>query len=50
MTDHPSFTILNTSEEVHKIEISTTGKAEHDNRVTGEIFSYTAEILIRMSS
>ena len=50
MTDHPSYTIPNTSEEVHKTEISTTGKAEHDNHVIGGIFSYTIHFLIRMSS
>ena len=37
-------TIPNTSVEVHKKEISTTGKAEHDNHVTGEIFSYTTQL------
>ena len=36
-------TIPNTSVEVHKMEISTTGKADHDNHVTGGIFSYTTQ-------
>ena len=33
----------NSSDEVHKTELSTSGKAEHDNHVTGEICSYTTQ-------
>ena len=44
MTDHPPSNIPITSEEVYKTEISTTGMAEHDNHVSGEIFRYTTQI------
>ena len=36
--------IPNTSVEVHKTEIFTNGKDEHDNHVTGEIFSYATQL------
>ena len=39
----PHSTTLNNSKEVHKTEISTTDKAEHDNRVTGEIYNCTTQ-------
>ena len=41
MIDFPPSTIPNTFEEVNKTEISTTGMAEHDNHVLGDVFSYT---------
>ena len=36
-------TIPNTSLEVHHTEISPTDKAENNNHVPGEIFSYTTK-------
>ena len=41
--NHPPSTIPNTTKVVHQTEISTPSNSEHDNYVSGAIFSYTTQ-------